>query len=81
MTPEDRQWRASVAAHAAHGKHGSKHMTRGWRAAAFQRFLNQVDPTLPEAERLACAEQLQRSHLKSISRKGVEARRRKAGAA
>jgi hypothetical protein len=58
LTPSERSLRAKIASHAMHAQHDSSATTTAGRAAFLQRFLDQVDETLPEAERQRRAQHL-----------------------
>jgi hypothetical protein len=81
LSPEQRSLRASIAAHAMHGKYDSREVTANARAGFLAKFLDEVDastPGLPEAERLRRAEHLLRAHMQRLALKSSRARARKA---
>ena len=83
MTPAERRLRGRAGAFAMHSRNDVRETSKAGRDAAFQRFLDQVDPdrTLPAAERERRAEAARKAHMSSIALKSVQARRRKRGSA
>lgn len=79
LSAEERSLRSSIAAHARWSKHDRTKGTEKARAAAEQRFLDEVDPdrTLPEAERLRRAESARQAHFQRMAFASVKARREK----
>jgi len=49
--------------------------TKAARDARFQRYLDQIDPSLPEVERVRRAELLRRADMQRLALKSVQARR------
>ena len=83
LSPEQRSLRASIGAHAMHGKYDSREITANARAARFKKYLDQVDeetPGLPESERLRRAEHLLRADMKKLALRSSRARARRAAA-
>ena len=76
LSPRERTLRARLGAHVLHAQRDSRAITQPARAAAFQRFIDQVDPEriLPETERLRRAEHARRAHMTRIALKSVRAR-------
>ena len=66
-----------MGAHRLHAKYDSHEITAPATRAFLQRFLDQVDPALPEAERMRRAEHLRRAHMTELARKSVQARARR----
>jgi len=62
LSPAERSMRARVAAYALHAQRDSRELTVKARSAAWQKYLDEVDPdgSLPEAERVRRAESLHR---------------------
>jgi hypothetical protein len=81
MTPAERRLRGQAGAYALWAKHDPRELSKAGRDAAWERFIQLVDPEriLPEAERQRRAEAARRSHLSSIALKSVQARAQKAG--
>jgi hypothetical protein len=79
LTPSERSLRAKIASHAMHAQHDSSATTTAGRAAFLQRFLDQVDETLPEAERQRRAQHLLKAHMARLALAFAKARRRRAG--
>jgi hypothetical protein len=83
MTPAERRLRGQAGAYAMHARHDVRETSKAGRDAAWERFVDQVDPdrTLPEGERYRRAEAARRSHMSSIALKSVQARqaRRRSG--
>src|SRR5437764_9747956 len=67
LTAAERRLRASLAAHVLHGSHDSRDLTARARAALDQKFLDQVDPSLPMEERLRRAEHLKSAHFARLA--------------
>jgi hypothetical protein len=61
-----------------HATHDSRVITQSARDAFLRRFLEQVDATLPEPERLRRAEHLRRAHMAELALRSAQARRRRA---
>jgi hypothetical protein len=80
LSPAERSMRARVAAYALHAQRDSRELTAKARSAAWQKYLDEVDPdgSLPEPERIRRAESLRKSRLLAASLKAAVARRRKA---
>lgn len=81
LTIGERKLRASIAAHAAHAKHGSQKMTAAMREASnFTRIADEIDAErqLPPDELAKRVEHARKSHMKSLSLKASKARRLKA---
>ena len=66
-----------IGAHQLHATHDSRSITQPARDAFRRRFLDQVDPALPEPERLRRADQLRRAHMARMAMRSAEARRRR----
>jgi len=81
LTADERRLRAQLAAHAAHAKHGGRHMTRKARAAFDQRFLDEVDPDreLSQEDRERRAAHARRAYFHRLALKSATARRERAG--
>jgi hypothetical protein len=80
LSPEQRSLRASIAAHAMHGRNDSREVTANARAGFLAKFLREVDeqsPGLDEAERLRRAEHLLRSHMARLALASSRARAKK----
>lgn len=77
LSAEARSLRASAAAHAAHSKHGSRHMTAAARRAFNNKFYEAVDPDrkLTEADRNTRAQHAKRAYFQSLALKSAKARR------
>lgn len=71
--------RGKIGAYAAHARHGGRAMTAKARKAAWERFLDQVDPNreLPEDERIKRAKSAQSAHMASIQYRSSQARKAK----
>jgi len=82
LSPAERSMRARVAAYALHAQRDSRELTVKARSAAWQKYLDEVDPdgSLPEAERVRRAESLRKSRLLAASLKAAVARRTKKAA-
>jgi hypothetical protein len=77
LTPEQRKLRASIAAYSMHARHDGREITAGARAGFQKRFLDQVDdvePGLPDLERLRRAELLMRAHMQRLALRSSKAR-------
>lgn len=81
MTPQEAALRGRLGAAVQRARHDPVDYTARARDAAWQRFVQQVDPqgTLPEPERLARARAAQRAHLLRAAVASARARRRGAG--
>jgi hypothetical protein len=80
LTSEQRQLRASLAAHEMHARHDSREIAANARAGFLAKFLREVDaitPGLPDAERLRRAEHLLRAHMKRLALASSKARARR----
>lgn len=80
VTPAQLSLRGRLAAHASWANTADRTArTANGRAAARARFEQMVDPdgTLPEAERIARAQQAQQAHMLRMSLKASQARARK----
>jgi hypothetical protein len=73
----ERTMRARIAAYARSAKHDGPTVTAAARSAAWQKYLDEVDPTgaLPEGERIRRAQALRKSRLLSAALKSAKARR------
>jgi hypothetical protein len=83
LTPEQRQLRSRMGAHALHAKHDSVKLTAPARAAFLARFEKQVDPdgVLTPEERMRRAEHAKQAYFAGLALKSATARaKRKAGA-
>jgi hypothetical protein len=80
MTPEQRQLRASIAAHTMHSMYDAVETSAKGRAAFLARFEREVDPDgkLDPATRSRRAEHLLAAHMKRLALKSSKARRLKA---
>lgn len=81
LPKNERELRASMAAHSAHAKHGTARMTAAMREASnFTRFADPIDPErkLPVDELTKRVEHARRAHMKALSFKAAKARRLKA---
>ena len=67
LSPAQRSLRARIAAESQHAQ--GKTNTGPAREAAFQKFLDEVDPdqTLPETERLRRAEHARKAHMTRLA--------------
>lgn len=81
LSESERKLRARAGGYALHAKYDSRVVSLPGRAAAFQKFVTEVDPDglLPEAERLRRAKSAEKAHLARIALKREQARRRKSG--
>ena len=79
LSPSERTLRARIAAESQHAQ--GKTNTAPAREAAFERFLNEVDPghTLPEAERIRRAEHARKSHMARLAYLSSRARSKRKG--
>jgi hypothetical protein len=83
LSPEQRSIRASIGAHALHGKYDSREITANARAGLREKFRRQVreeTPGLSDAEVERRAEHLFHAHMARLSLASSKARAaRKAG--
>jgi hypothetical protein len=80
LSQQERSLRARAAAYARAAKYDGREVTAKARSAAWQKYLDEVDPdgSLPEPERKRRAESLRKSRLLAASLKAAVGRRRKA---
>lgn len=81
LSPEQRQLRASLAAHEMHARYDGRQITANARDGFRQRFLRQVDaasPDLPEPERQRRADHLLKAHMQRLALASSRSRARKA---
>lgn len=83
MTPEQRSRAGRAGIYSRLARENRTEMTASARAAAADRFERQVDPdgVLDPVERAKRAEYAKKAYFLDLSRKGVEARRRRRNAA
>lgn len=75
-TPADRALVARIAASTRWAHESDRTAaTKPARDARFQRYLDQIDPSLPEAERVARAELLRRADMQRLALKSAQVRR------
>jgi hypothetical protein len=68
LDPTSRVLRAKIAAHTLWASCPDRaRQTQAARSAAFARFLDQVDPSLPEKERVRRAEHLRRAWMAKLA--------------
>ena len=79
MTPEEASLRGRLGAAVLRARHDPDEYTKKARDAAWQRFLDEVDPEreLAPAEREKRAKAAQRAHMLRIALASARARRRK----
>jgi len=79
--PADMAMRGRIGGYTTHSRHSGLETTAAARSAAFQMFLDEVDParTLPDDERLRRAQAARSAHMARIAR--VSALKRKKGVA
>jgi hypothetical protein len=82
MGEQDRSFLGRMGAFAMHAKHNSTATTKAARDAAFERFVDAVDPqrVLDPADRLKRAKAAQRLHLLRLSARSAEVRRQRRAA-
>jgi hypothetical protein len=79
--PETQRLVSSMGGNTTAARHDTTELTAKARAAAFQKFVDEVDeadPNLSDQERFRRAEHLMRAHLARIQLKAQQARKRKA---
>ena len=84
LTPEERSQRSRLGAHILHSRYDGREITANARAAGpgrIEYWLKQVDPGLPEAERIRRAGHLKKAFYAELALKSSIARRRKREAA
>lgn len=76
LSPELRSQRARIGAHAQHAKHDARQTTAAARAAADQRFEDEVDPdrVLPEDERARRAAHARSAYFTRLAYQSAKAR-------
>jgi hypothetical protein len=79
MTPGERKLRARIAGLTRAATSDMRQVAAHARDAKWQRFLQQADPegTLPEAERLRRAHDLQKLEMSRLSLAALEAKKRR----
>lgn len=80
MTPEQASLRGRLGAAMQQAKHDPREYTKPARQAAWQRFLDEVDPNkeLPEPERIRRAEAARKAHMYRAALKSAATRSAKA---
>ena len=76
MTPEEASLRGRLGAAVQRSRHDPHVYTQPARDAAWQRFLDQVDPGLPPTERHERAKAAQRAHMLRIALASARARKK-----
>jgi hypothetical protein len=69
--------RGRIGAYVQKSRHDPRELTKAGRAAFNARFLAEVDPDLPEAERHRRAEEARKAYFARLAYKSAEARRQR----
>lgn len=81
MTPAELSLRGKIGAAMLHATHDPRETTAKARATFLAKFLDQVDPELPDAERVRRAEFLRRAYFARLALASARSRsKKKAGA-